>query len=219
MSNIKTYTAPDGSIITKLDNRATTYRKYGRYHREDGPAYYSSWGEVWWLNGNIHRIDGPARKLRGSDHEYFIKGVMVPPFTDISDIIPFNTETAISFYPVERIVNMKYYVISLQGQGDHEIKLVRQDGWDSLENHLLTVEMREDFKAAYNVPDSSELEDFFISLRNSNSSSIMNDIALNIPPASHNGEMMHFFSMSEYTDFLRANPKLIIEDEYTGYIY
>lgn len=218
MSNIKTSTLPDGSVVRRAGH-STIYRKYGRYHREDGPAYHSNYGDVWWRNGEMHRTDGPARSLENSEPEYFIKGIEVPPFEDISDVIPFNTETADEFFPIERIVNMEYYVISLQGQGDHEIKLVRQDGWDSLETYIITPEMHEDFKAAYNTTDAGELEEFYSSLASSNSSSKENDIALNLPPARHNGEVLQFHSLMKYSKFIRSNPEIIIVDEYEGYIY
>lgn len=37
------------------------YYKYGKFHREDGPALEWWDGEkAWWVNGERHRTDGPA---------------------------------------------------------------------------------------------------------------------------------------------------------------
>lgn len=37
------------------------YYYNGIKHRQDGPAYISTWGDKeWWLNGMLHRDDGPA---------------------------------------------------------------------------------------------------------------------------------------------------------------
>jgi len=45
-------------------------------HREDGPAAEYSYGvQEYWLNGKLHRENGPARKLLNSEYkEYWLNG-------------------------------------------------------------------------------------------------------------------------------------------------
>ncbi len=47
----------------------------GELHREDGPAViYSDGTEHWYLNGDLHREDGPAIKLTTGTEQWFING-------------------------------------------------------------------------------------------------------------------------------------------------
>ena len=57
--------------VQELTNKGYEYLKYsdgtkvwylnGKLHRPDGPAYIRSNGtKAWWLNGKLHRPDGPA---------------------------------------------------------------------------------------------------------------------------------------------------------------
>jgi hypothetical protein len=42
--------------------------KYGRIHREDGPAMiYANGTEVWYSDGKVHRTDGPAMVTQKSE--------------------------------------------------------------------------------------------------------------------------------------------------------
>lgn len=44
----------------------------GKLHREDGPARLHVTGEyVWWLNGEMHRVGGPAVKSISVEWYYF----------------------------------------------------------------------------------------------------------------------------------------------------
>ena len=45
----------------------------GKLHREDGPAYEWSGGEKeWWLNGKLHREDGPAVEHLNGNKEWYL---------------------------------------------------------------------------------------------------------------------------------------------------
>ena len=47
----------------------------GKLHREDGPAYEGSSGtKGWYLNGLCHREDGPAVKCANGDKEWYYHG-------------------------------------------------------------------------------------------------------------------------------------------------
>ena len=48
----------------------------GKLHREDGPAIEGSSGSKrWFLNGELHRGDGPAVEYSSGSKEWFLNGV------------------------------------------------------------------------------------------------------------------------------------------------
>ena len=55
----------------------------GKLHREDGPAFEGCSGgdKEWWLNGKYHREDGPAREWENGTKEWWLHGEMVHPET------------------------------------------------------------------------------------------------------------------------------------------
>jgi len=47
----------------------------GNLHREDGPAHIGSDGsKQWFLNGNYHRVDGPAIEWNDGSKEWCLNG-------------------------------------------------------------------------------------------------------------------------------------------------
>jgi hypothetical protein len=47
----------------------------GKLHREDGPAVeYSDGNKFWWLNGKRHREDGPAMEWANGDEFWYLNG-------------------------------------------------------------------------------------------------------------------------------------------------
>lgn len=47
----------------------------GKLHREDGPAYEGANGSrSWWINGKRHREDGPAIEGADGSREWWING-------------------------------------------------------------------------------------------------------------------------------------------------
>ena len=47
----------------------------GKLHREDGPAYEEANGyKSWWLNDKRHREDGPAIEYAEGDKEWHLNG-------------------------------------------------------------------------------------------------------------------------------------------------
>jgi len=48
----------------------------GKLHREDGPAVeYASGDKFWYLNGKCHREDGPASEYTDGDKAWYLSGV------------------------------------------------------------------------------------------------------------------------------------------------
>ena len=47
----------------------------GQYHRVDGPAIeYTNGTKLWYLNGKLHRPDGPAIEHANGDKEWYLNG-------------------------------------------------------------------------------------------------------------------------------------------------
>jgi len=47
----------------------------GKLHREDGPAVeYADGAKSWFLNGQLHREDGPAIEYADGDKDWFLNG-------------------------------------------------------------------------------------------------------------------------------------------------
>jgi hypothetical protein len=58
----------------------------GDIHREDGPAIeYANGDKEWYLNGKRHREDGPAVEFANGDKEWLLNGEPVNPET-IADL-------------------------------------------------------------------------------------------------------------------------------------
>ena len=59
--------------IYEVQGYGTIYYVNGDLHREDGPAKEYIDGDKWWyINGKLHRLDGPAIEWDGTK-EYFIE--------------------------------------------------------------------------------------------------------------------------------------------------
>ena len=47
----------------------------GELHREDGPAAeYANGNKFWYVNGKLHREDGPAAEYAGGDKRWCLNG-------------------------------------------------------------------------------------------------------------------------------------------------
>ena len=54
----------------------------GKLHREDGPAYENPNGtKAWWLNGKLHREEGPAYERPDGTKAWYLNGEPVHPET------------------------------------------------------------------------------------------------------------------------------------------
>jgi hypothetical protein len=113
---------------------------------------------------------------------------------------------------------MKLYLIIMYGQGDVDIRLVRQDGWDALDDGVFTPEMINDYIIAYGEPDL-DMKRHILGLAEMEGGSPVNDVALNLPPVIINGKPAHFRSVTDLISFLQAHPEIKIEEEWEGYIY
>jgi hypothetical protein len=62
----------------KVDNGDTRWYLNGKLHREDGPAVEFACGtKSWCLNGELHRADGPAIEYADGNKSWYINGVKV----------------------------------------------------------------------------------------------------------------------------------------------
>ena len=60
--------------VKVYDNRTEWYLN-GELHREDGPAIeYTSGSKYWYKNGKLHRLDGPAIEYANGDKRWYIEG-------------------------------------------------------------------------------------------------------------------------------------------------
>jgi len=68
-----------GYSIREYGDRLNPYRLWylnGKLHRTDGPAYERSDGHrVWYLNGVCHREDGPAIEYADGTKEWYLNGI------------------------------------------------------------------------------------------------------------------------------------------------
>ena len=57
---------------------ATFWYLDGKLHREDGPAVEHSTGtKEWWINNELHREDGPAHEGASGKREWWLHGKKV----------------------------------------------------------------------------------------------------------------------------------------------
>jgi len=66
-----------GNKFCRIDSYGTKYRYLnGKLHREDGPAVeFVSGSKKWYFNGLLHREDGPAVEHFNGDKEWWVNGV------------------------------------------------------------------------------------------------------------------------------------------------
>jgi hypothetical protein len=55
------------------------YNDNRRFHRDDGPAVeyqheYTNGSKEWYIDGRLHRLDGPAIEWNDGDQEWYING-------------------------------------------------------------------------------------------------------------------------------------------------
>lgn len=63
----------DGSIVSS--NGTKKWYVNGELHRDDGPAVeYEDGSKSWYLNGNLHRENGPAIEYVNGHKEWYING-------------------------------------------------------------------------------------------------------------------------------------------------
>jgi hypothetical protein len=63
-------------IVKVDDNGSSCWYLNGKIHREDGPAVESYDGSrYWYLNGNYHREDGPAIEHTNGTRQWYLNGL------------------------------------------------------------------------------------------------------------------------------------------------
>ncbi len=81
----------------------------GELHREDGPAIeYADGGQEWWINDKRHKKDGPAAERVNGSREWWINGVRFFPEEKLESnvhIIP-NNCCSICMFDFEQVENL-----------------------------------------------------------------------------------------------------------------
>ena len=56
-------------------NGITAWYLNGKLHREDGPALIADGFKCWLLDGKLHREDGPATECADGDKSWYLNGI------------------------------------------------------------------------------------------------------------------------------------------------
>src|SRR5271165_3436846 len=68
-----------GTYIETYSNGDKCWYLNGRLHRTDGPAIeYANGAKYWYLNGKFHRTDGPACEYTDGETRYWINDKHIP---------------------------------------------------------------------------------------------------------------------------------------------
>ena len=82
----------------------------GKLHREDGPAVEDSNGhKSWYLNGELHREDGPAVEWSNENKSWYLNGVK---YTESEFKIKIQTSKDITVAELEKLLGYKIKIIS-----------------------------------------------------------------------------------------------------------
>ena len=82
----------------------------GKLHREDGPAVEDSNGhKSWYINGNLHREDGPAIEWSNGYKLWYINGVK---YTESEFKAKTQTSKNITVAELEKLLGYKIKIIS-----------------------------------------------------------------------------------------------------------
>jgi hypothetical protein len=74
----------------------------GKLHREDGPAIeWANGHKEWWLNGKLHREDGPARELANGTKEWSLNNERTTALEVFKQANDEQRKHMLIFYPNE----------------------------------------------------------------------------------------------------------------------
>jgi len=74
----------------------------GKLHREDGPAIeWANGHKEWWLNGKLHREDGPARELANGTKEWSLNNERTTALEVFKQANDEQRKHMLCFYPNE----------------------------------------------------------------------------------------------------------------------
>jgi hypothetical protein len=74
-NNMKINKLSNGGELEKYPNGNKYWVLNGNYHRVDGPAIiHNNGSKFWYINGKIHREDGPAADYANGDKFWFLNG-------------------------------------------------------------------------------------------------------------------------------------------------
>jgi hypothetical protein len=81
----------------------------GHLHREDGPAVECANGDrYWFLNGKIHRDDGPAIELANGSRNWYLNG---KSFTEAEFKERMNPAKELTIAEIEQLLGHKVKVV------------------------------------------------------------------------------------------------------------
>ena len=73
--------------LYEVENYGTIYYVNGELHRLDGPAFEGINGDKWWyINGEFHRLDGPSIECIDGRKYYWIEGEYFPTKEDFEKV-------------------------------------------------------------------------------------------------------------------------------------
>lgn len=72
----------DQPVMHLYENGDRHWYLNGKLHREDGPAIENANGSrLWFINGQLHRTTGPAIERASGDRAWWLNGQQVDPGT------------------------------------------------------------------------------------------------------------------------------------------
>jgi len=100
---MKTYT------VKVYNNGSKIWYLNGKLHREDGPAIEKSNGIIYWyLNGKRHREDGPAVECANGDKLWYLNG---EEYTEAEFNAKTNPDKELSVAEIEKLLGYKVKIV------------------------------------------------------------------------------------------------------------
>jgi len=89
MQHIKlTYPADYTGFVAEYPNGSKEWWLNGQRHRVDGPAReWADGSKQWWVNGKLHRVDGPAVEWADGTKNWYLNGNFIYALEPIGDYI------------------------------------------------------------------------------------------------------------------------------------
>ena len=86
----------------------------GKLHREDGPAFeWSNGTKNWYLNNKLHREDGPAVEVANGDKLWYLNGERLAEEE-------FNNRTQVQELTIRELEQKLGYKIKIKGESYNE---------------------------------------------------------------------------------------------------
>ena len=100
---MKTYT------VKVYNNGSKIWYLNGKLHREDGPAVeYDNGDKIWFLNCKLHREDGPAIEYVNGYKEWYLRGKQ---YSEVSFNAKMNPDKELSVAEIEKLLGYKVKIV------------------------------------------------------------------------------------------------------------